>query len=225
VDDNTRAIEVGLRFQESLVRHAHCNLLVRIKTRASPANILELSSNAQPRIQIFGMVEDSCCDQAFRHEQNEHLARATHEDFVRRRLSDSNRTPESDPALNNWSQLQEDLRESNRQQADHAAIKLRAIGCEIVERSDSREAVTKFTDGDIELLAEMEHARWNAERRLAGWRYGTPSNKPERISENLCPWHELHDSIKKYDRESVTNIPTILQLAGPPLKVVRIKSS
>lgn len=227
VGDNTCALEVGLRFQEALLRHAHCDLLVRIKTRESLAGILEspatgsLPADAGPRIQTFGMVEDSCCEQAFRREHNEAYARAAHEDFVRRRLADSSRRPGSDPALNDWSHLQEDLRESNRQQVDHSAIKLRAIGCEIVEASDPREAVRVFTPVEIELLAEMEHARWNAERLLSGWRYGTPSNKKERINENIRPWDELDDTIKEYDRQAVANIPAILESSTPPMKVVR----
>jgi len=230
VDDNTCAVEVGLRFQEVLLRHAHCNLLVRIKTRESLAGILEsppsgaIPANAGPRIQTFGMIEDGCCEQAFRLEHNEAYARAAHEDFVRRRLADSNRKPGRDPALNDWSRLQEDLRESNRQQADHAAIKLRAIGCEIAGVSDPREAVRVFTPAEIELLAEMEHARWNAERLLSGWRYGIPSNKKERINENIRPWDELDDSIKEYDRQAVANILAILESATPPMKVVRKKA-
>jgi len=67
----------------------------------------------------------------------------------------------------------------------------------------------------------MEHARWNAERLLSGWRYGTPSNKTERINENIRPWNELPDSIKEYDRQAVANIPAILESSTPPMKVVR----
>ena len=222
VDENTRAIELGLRYQEALVAHAHCNLLVRIKTRFPIAGVVDVAPTATPRIRVFGMVEDGCCEQAFRHEQNEALARAAHKDFVQKRLTDSNRKPERDPALVDWDQLRDDFRESNRQQADHAAIKLRAIGCEMVEESDGREAVEVFTNREIELLAEMEHTRWNAGRWLAGWRYGTPSKKESRISDNLCSWGDLHDSIKKYDCEAVANIPGILRLAAPPMKVVRL---
>jgi hypothetical protein len=225
LDDNAIAVEVGLRLQEALAGCAGCTLKVRIKHRASLADILGQISPRGPLISAFGMVEDTCCDQSFRREENEPLARAAHEDFVQRRLGDSNRKPDADPALNDWDRLPDDLRESNRQQADHIGIKLRAIGCQAVEKSRPHEAVTHFSLDEIETLAEMEHARWNAERWLSGWRYGTPSNKKERINENLQPWDALHDSIKKYDREAVANIPMILGRAKPPLKVVRIKSA
>jgi hypothetical protein len=196
-------------------------LRVRIKARASLADILDLPAKISPRIVAFGMVEDACCEDVIRHECNEGIARFGHDEFIKRRLADSSRRPENDPALLPWDKLTEDLRESSRQQADHIALKMRAIGFEVVEKSDPREAVTQFKAEDVELLSELEHTRWNAERWLGGWRYGTPANKDKRISEYLIPWNELHDSIQKYDRDAVTEIPARLAMAQPPMKVVR----
>ena len=56
-----------------------------------------------------------------------------HDEFIRHRLSDSRRTPQNDLALRPWEELTEDLRESSRQQADHIAIKLRALVLEIAK--------------------------------------------------------------------------------------------
>jgi len=67
----------------------------------------------------------------------------------------------------------------------------------------------------------MEHERWNTERWLADWHYGTPSDKARRISENLVSWEELHDSIRDYDRNAVELIPTLVAEMKPPMKVVR----
>jgi hypothetical protein len=221
LDTNAEALEVSLRLREALVARGAGNLFVRIKSHASLADILELKSSIGPRIIPFGMVEDACCNHAFRQEYNEAIARAIHEEFTASRLADSSRRPENDPALRPWEDLREELRESNRQQADHIAIKLRALGCELAESSDPRPAVMQFDCKDIELLSELEHTRWNTERWLAGWRYGTPSDKNIRINEYLVAWNELHDSIKKYDRDTVTKIPALLVFAKPPLKVVR----
>ena len=99
------------------------------------------------------MLEDASCDLAFRREYNESIARAIHEQFVNKRLGDSIRRPENDPALQPWEMLREDLRESNRQQADHITIKLRAIGFKLKPASDNGESVTKFAPAEIELLA------------------------------------------------------------------------
>ena len=224
MDDNARAVEVGLRLQEMLAGRPDCNLRVRIKTSASLAGIFNLPPEMIPRIVVFGMVEDACCERAFRHEFNEGIAHYGHDEFIKHRLADSKRTPDNDPALLPWEKLTEDLRESSRQQADHIAIKLRAIGCEMAPTSDARAAVTQFKPEDIEFLAELEHVRWNAERWLAGWRYGPPGKKAERISPHLGPWNDLDPSIKKYDYDAITQIPERLAMASPPLKVVREKS-
>ena len=223
LDDNARSLEVALQLQETLANRAGCRLCVRAKTRSSVAKVLASTAAPGPRIVTFGMVEDACCDAAFRHEYNEALAQSLHERFVDKRLAGSIRTPQTDPALRPWAELREDFRESNRQQADHIPIKLRAIGCEAVPAADPRTAITQFKPDELEWLAELEHARWNAERWLAGWRYGAPSNKPRRISEYLVPWKDLDDSIRNYDREAVAEIPACLAAARPALKVVRRK--
>ena len=224
VDDNTTAVEVGLRLQAMLVRRPDCNLQIRIKQRASLAKILEQSAQStRPHLKVFGMVEDTCCDTVFRHEFNERLARYGHDEYVRQRLVDSNRTPDNDPAMLPWDQLTEDLRESSRQQVDHIEIKLRAIGCIAAKINDSHQAVTTFKPEEIKMLAELEHTRWNAERWLAGWRYGPPNRKAERISPHLVPWNELDDSIKQYDSRAVTDIPK--RLAAAQMKVVRCQKT
>jgi voltage-gated potassium channel Kch len=221
LDENSRAAQVALRLQQALSGRENLNLLVRIKSRTSLQAILEMVADRRPRLAAFGRVEDACTEQAFRHEHNEALARAMHEQFVANREADSVRKPASEATLLEWDNLPEDVRESNRQQADHIDIKLRAIGCESAPLNNLRPEVTTFTEPEIELLAELEHQRWISERRLAGWRYGTPSNKAKRVSEYLVPWNELDGSIQKYDRQSVMSIPALLKLARPPMKAVR----
>lgn len=221
LDSNAEALEVGLRLRETLVARPDCNLYVRIKSSESLADILELKPGFGPRITAFGMVEDACCNNAFRREHNEALARAIHAEFIASRLADSTRTAQTDPALRPWEELREELREANRQQADHMNIKLRTFRCELVELSDPRPGIGQFDSNEVEVMAELEHARWNAERWLNGWRFGRPADKNKRISEYLVRWDELTDTIKKYDRDTITKIPALVARAEPPLKVVR----
>jgi hypothetical protein len=53
----------------------------------------------------------------------------------------------------------DDFRESNPQQADHMPIKMRAIGCRIVEASKPGEPVTGFRTEEVQLLAALERRR------------------------------------------------------------------
>jgi voltage-gated potassium channel Kch len=224
LEDDARNVEVALRLRK-LLNVPDRRLLVRIRSHASLAKILEAAPSPNLPIVPFGMVEDACAENAFHNKESDSVARAIHEFFVSKRLAGSNRSPENDPALRDWDDLREELRESNRQQADHIAIKLRAIGCKMVKASEPGEAIEKIDWKEIEMLAPVEHARWNAERRLAGWRYGTPSNKNLRISENIAEWENLDKSIREYDEQAIADIPAVLQRANPPLKVVRLPSS
>jgi hypothetical protein len=120
--------------------------------------------------------------------------------------------------MNDWDELNEDLRESNRQQTDHLFIKLRAIGCDAVAKEDPRPPVKEFTRDEIEMLERLEHRRWMNERLLAGWTAGEHSESL-RKNPNLVPWEDLDDGTKKFDREAVNKIPALLEADG--MKVCR----
>src|SRR5271166_5274021 len=64
----------------------------------------------------------------------------------------------------------EEWKESNRRQADHIAVKVRQIGCGL--KKGKPDPSFQFSDEEIEKLAEIEHRRWMADRRLNGWSYG-----------------------------------------------------
>jgi hypothetical protein len=142
------------------------------------------------------------------------LAKASHDSYCRQRKRDG--VDLSDPALREWRLLAEDLRNSNRQQADHIEVKLRAIGYRRSAAGQSAEAQPSFTftAPQVEVLARMEHARWCAERFLANWQLGAKADKPNRMTPWLVAYDALPEEIKEYDRQSVRLIPDLLQLAG-----------
>lgn len=116
--------------------------------------------------------------------------------------------------LKDWNHLNEDFRESNRQQAAQIAIKLRAVGMEIADISDSRPAILEFDKEKFDALAEMEHNRWVAERKVNNWKYGQTTDKPNRINKNLIDWDKLEADIQKYDYDAVALIPELLGKVG-----------
>ena len=229
LDDDARGLEVALRLRALLRGRPGSSIRVRIHSRTSLAPILDAIQPPAPEdhpapveINHFGMVEDAWSEGAFVHDLRDQLARQLHQEFVNERLAGSRRLPENDEALFPWEDLRYDFRQSNRHQADHIAIKLRAIGCELAETFDARPAVEHLSPAEIAMLAPVEHQRWNAERWLAGWVYGTPSNKALRINENLVSWAELDPSIRLYDEQAVERIPAVLKRAMPDWKIVRI---
>ena len=72
-----------------------------------------------------------------------------------------------------------------------------------------------FTDDEIEKMAEIEHNRWNWQKRLQGWKYKAgPKDMKNKTNPSLVPWAQLPDNIKEYDRETVRLIPELLAKAN-----------
>ncbi|MCX5800578.1 MAG: RyR domain-containing protein [Candidatus Eisenbacteria bacterium] len=141
----------------------------------------------------------------------ENIAKAIHENYRRVRCDSM---AGQDPAMADWGKLASDLRDSNLQQADHVFEKLQRIGCTVHRVTDRNIAVMTFTSDEVELMAEMEHARWNVERLSKGWKLGQERDVTKKISPYLVPWTKLSEDVKKWDRETVRNIPEFLAKVG-----------
>ena len=118
------------------------------------------------------------------------------------------------PALPPWDGLDEELRESNRLQAEHIFAKLRQIGCRAEPVTGRDVALMRFTDAEVEAMAEMEHGRWTAERLSRGWRLGGRRDEERKTSPYLVAWSELPDEIRVRDRQTVRRIPAYLASIG-----------
>ena len=144
-------------------------------------------------------------------ELREAVARGVHERYRDARAVDR---ADADPAMRDWEQLREDLKESNRLQADHAIAKLREIGCGVRPASERPSPLMTFTDNEVETMARMEHGRWNAERLLQGWVLGERRDVDAKVTPYLVPWSELSEEVREFDREAVRRIPEFLAEVG-----------
>ena len=136
----------------------------------------------------------------------ERLAERIHRSYCDER---ARQQTSGDPAVAPWPRLVEVFKNSNRLQADHIESKLRRIGCEVVPVKDA-EAHFEFTHEEVELLAEMEHGRWNAARLADGWVWGETKDVDRKISPYLVPWAMLPEDIREYDRQAVESVPDLL---------------
>ena len=213
-DNDSRSLDVGFRL---ITQMPQCPSAIALRLSA-PSGLASLliDGGARPevtcRLHAFGAITERSSERAFEDTELDALARAIHEDFVTKRTT-FRRTVQTDRALASWDVLDDqDYKSANRQQADHLGIKLRAIGCEAAAVSDPRPEHT-FSAKEVELLAEMEHARWVAERTLAGWTFGPrPKDDTAKTSPYLLPWTSLADDVKQYDRDAVLNIPNVLRI-------------
>ena len=122
---------------------------------------------------------------------------------------------QSDKSMEDWDELPGELKESTRAQADDIPRKLRAVGCFMLneERSDPLIHVSEFSTEELDMLSEMEHERFNAERLQRQWRMG-PRNSGLRTTPFLVPWRDLTQDWKDVDRVMVECAPRVLAKAG-----------
>ena len=118
--------------------------------------------------------------------------------------------------LKPWAHLPDTYRTANIQQAAYAIRILEAAGFGIREAKGTPVVFSDFKPEEIELMAELEHGRWNVERLRDGWRYG-PRDDDRKTHHCLVPWIKLPDGpngVKRYDRDAVRAFPTILGMVN-----------
>ena len=164
----------------------------------------------------------------FNPEVREVIAKSIHECYVADRKTDPQHDP-ADSSLNPWESpsgkpedgLDDELKESNRLQADHLAIKLRTAGLWFRKRIPgvTVSSNTSQLTAVVEQLAIAEHDRWVAEKRRNGW-IAAPCqerkcrNNEMRLHNCLFRWEELTEDHKKLDLDTVRQIPVHVAKAG-----------
>jgi hypothetical protein len=217
-DNEPRALEIALQLQQML-QGCPVPIAIRMARQSGLARLLRGQDATQTRgplaaIRPFGVYEDSCHPESLVEGVEDRPARRLHADSVQRH-SQQGETAATNPAIRDWDDLDEDLRESYRQQAAHLFIKLRAVGCEAADQDDLRPAATGFQPAQVEALARMEHSRWAAEQILAGWTQA-PGLKDvmRKTTPHLVPWDKLPPDLQQYDRDLVLLIPALLASDG-----------
>ena len=89
---------------------------------------------------------------------------------------------------------------------------------EIIEYNDKSIRILRFSKGDIDDLAIFEHDDWMRERIGTGWKFGHDDTK-NKVNSNLVEWDKLDEDTQDFDRDTIKNIPMLLDKIG--LKVIR----
>lgn len=190
-----------------LIKTSVAQILCYQKSRRGFAALLSMNDapGEMNRLHPFGMVEDIVNWENFLHEEEDTLARALHEDYLRHHPKKHS----------GWDELPEDFRDSNRQAADHIEIKLRALGYHSSDTQNGKHPVTEFEESEIDLLARMEHARWCASSLLDGWQHGDPTDGGKKLHRCLVDWPTLITlGEHQKDRQQIAAIPKALKDIG-----------
>lgn len=201
------------------------NILKKLTKNDSPENIPVLLTLMNPngilskwyqakligniQLQKFNLIEESFTKEALISEKIDQLAKIIHKDY----LSKVKERIESKPSHRDWDLLPIDFKNQNREQADHILVKIRLAGYEYGDETKTEIPSTQVEINSdlIELLSEMEHKRWEAHMRLSGWKMGKVRDDKKKIHTDLIPYAELSEDIKQYDRNTVLNIPLLLE--------------
>ncbi|HEY1571828.1 MAG TPA: RyR domain-containing protein [Pseudonocardiaceae bacterium] len=163
-------------------------------------------------LRLFGVVEAACDPRLIREDVTERLARVVHDRYriARLRRGDS---VEDNPSMVDWGRLPVTQRESCRAQAEDMGRKLRAIGCTLAPCGGPGDD-HQLADDTVELLAEMEHERWLAERTDAGWRFAEQRADDRLEHPDLVAWERLSTVAKDKNRDAMRSLADIIGDAG-----------
>ena len=139
-------------------------------------------------------------------------------DFKNKYKSSPAACPSESELLDGWNKLQVALQWSNLYCADSVDLKLRSLGF-------GTTSPLRLTTEQIELMAEVEHNRWNMEKLLLGYRKPTPEEE-EKCKDNavrkeyktkrfvhtdIRPYYQLEEGTKEYDRCISECLPLIAE--------------
>jgi hypothetical protein len=148
----------------------------------------------------------------------EEMAAVIHEKHRMRKLQGKkNDKKVAENSFKDWSETTNEFRLSSRNHAYDIPLKLLRIGCDYRPKRSSKMDGTmpvRFTEREVEVLAKMEHKRWSHERLSCGWKLGPVYDEEKKIHPCLVPWDDLTEEQKEKERDSVRDIPEILDASG-----------
>ncbi len=124
-------------------------------------------------------------------------------------------------AVEEWARLKETYRISNRSVVKHIPAKLAFAGVDPTlwrgkpDLPKLPQDISLVTEDLHPKLAELEHVRWNAERRWNGWRHGVVRDNANRVHPDLVDFAALDSDTQKYDFDSIRTLDKALHENKP----------
>jgi hypothetical protein len=184
------------------------------KTWKNHPNLLQLPEDP---LTVWALVNQSS-ETILTKEDIEILAPQVHEFYRLKRLEELN--PKATDinkfkVLMPWEKLDPSLQHSNIMQVAFYEHMLKRVGLS-VRKTDNPTLfnIKGIPTSDYDMLARLEHARWNAERMLEGWKYGPEKDIEAKLNPCITVWDNLDAETREYDYEPVNNIPLLLGKIG-----------
>jgi hypothetical protein len=221
IEPVTRAGEVYASEEFAAMAELGAEIRRRIQSSSSPegqgfeceyAGSMKLAKGFPGQYRIYRVISKRSLD-------IEELAKAIHALYCTQAQANGQR-PETNSAMRPWEELPEDLKDSNRAQAADIPNKLNRLGYELAPSHGLTPAKLQLTERDVEDLAIREHDRWMNERRRNGWTYGPVRDNSRKHHHLLVPWSQLPDAEREKDRDTVRNLPLLIEKAAFRLREI-----
>jgi hypothetical protein len=195
---------------QSLLRVADVSeppIFVRLRDIGTLANAGP-GSRGLAALTPFGDLDSIIAASEFLSNTPDRAARAYSEAY-RSTLPPARRDDPNNRSAQPWDLLDETFRQSTRDLVAHIPAKMASAGVDpavwvgVTGTPALPRDVQLYADAaGCEQLAELEHERWNAQRRMAGWRWADIPSKDEqrRLHPDLTAYDHLIDQTKEYDR-------------------------
>ena len=174
-------------------------------------------------LQPFGDMDDILLASEFLAREPDAAARAFNEAY-RRSLPEQVREDPANRSAYPWDRLDETFRQANRDVVAHVPAKLASAGINPALWR-GRRGLPRLTEGRLyaddaalEVLSELEHERWSAQRRMDGWRWTGQPRKDDarRLHPSLVAYDQLTDEVKEFDRGNVRETQAVCWPAKRP---------
>jgi hypothetical protein len=216
LDDDSRSISAALALFQHL-RHENVPVVVQMANDEGLATLLQSGDGdggSFANLHSYGLYNRKCKTDLLLYGTHEILARAIHQEYLWTQKN-MGMNLETNPLLVPWDELPENIKESNRRQADDIGKKLKTVHGDMEPLTNWDAELFEFTPEESEIMAAMEHQRWLNERRNEGWTYDPgPKNLDRETSPDLLDWEEIPEDIKQYNRAMVRSLPVFLARAG-----------
>ena len=170
-------------------------------------------SSAAP-IEYFETLDETITIDVVVNDALDQLAVAIHECYLQSQQQ-AGKSAEDNPSVVGWRYLPLYKKVANQRAAAHLDVKLRIAGCRRAASLGSLPSAEFPADPDsLEMLAKVEHQRWCADKRLAGYSYGDTRDDRRFLHPDLKPWSALAEADKEKDRAIIRQVPLLLELTG-----------
>ena len=192
-----RAMAMGL-YLPDVIYARNIPVFVRQETSSALLNLLNNRRKDEPlnrysHVFPFGMLANSF-DLDRRNTRRAQLVNYIY-DYKGKYGTSPSAVPSDHELQQAWDKLPVALQWSNFYCADSVDIKLRSLGFGTIRPM-------RLTKGQIELLAEVEHNRWNMEKLLLGYRRPTPEEEALCRDKTVCATYKnrlfVHSDIRPY---------------------------